>query len=121
MADEVWGTTRILVVDDEGAMSEVIRLVLEADELKNVWLAKNCEQAVAQARRVQPNVAVLDYMMPGVNGDEVAARLRVIVPGIKIVSFSAVIDVRPEWADDFVKKVEIADLPTAIRRLAPVA
>lgn len=115
------GVARILVVDDEAPISEVIRLVLEAEDLGCVWLAQDCDGAIDIARREQPNIAVLDYMMPNTNGEAIAARLREIVPDIKIVSFSAALDAAPPWADEFVNKVEIADLPAAVRRLIPAA
>lgn len=112
---------RILVVDDEVPVSEVIRFVLEADELRDVWLAHDCDQAMEVANRFQPNVVVLDYMLPNMDGESIATRLRALVPDVKIVSFSAALDTQPQWADDFVNKVEIADLPAAVRRLVPVA
>ena len=112
---------RILVVDDEVPVSEVIRFVLQADELKDVWLAHDCDEAMEVAHRVQPHVVVLDYMLPNMDGQSIAARLRALVPDVKIVSFSAALDATPPWADDFVNKVEISELPAAVRRLVPVA
>ncbi len=113
--------TRILVIDDDTRISEVVKLVLAADDFKNVWLADDGQNAIEIAERIRPTIAVLDYSMPNTDGEAVAARLREVVPDIKIVSFSAVLDEMPQWADDFVRKVEIAELPTALRRLAPVA
>jgi PAS domain S-box-containing protein len=113
--------TRVLVVDDEGPLTEVIGMLLEANEFKSVWKAEDPRQAIELASRVKPHVAILDYQMPDLDGPAVAQALRDLFPEIKILLFSGYVEETPSWADDFVKKVSIAELPAAVRRLVAVA
>jgi CheY-like chemotaxis protein len=65
----------ILVVDDEQASAEVLGLILE-DEGYRVYSAANGEAGLARARELQPDLVILDYMMPIMNGAEVGLALR---------------------------------------------
>ena len=114
-------TTRVLVIDDEGPLTEIIGMLLEANEFKSVWKAADPREAIELAARVKPHVAILDYQMPDLDGPAVAVALRDLFPEIKILLFSGYVEETPSWADDFVKKVRIADLPAAVRRLVSAA
>jgi two-component system alkaline phosphatase synthesis response regulator PhoP len=67
--------TRILMVDDEPAIVETVRAYLEAEGYA-VQAAADGSAALKLARRFQPNVIVLDLMLPGLDGLEVLRRLR---------------------------------------------
>jgi PAS domain S-box-containing protein len=112
--------TRVLVVDDEGPLTEVIGMLLEANDFKSVWKANDPYKALDLARRIKPHVAIVDYRMPGIDGQGVASALREMLPKIKIILFSGTLEETPVWADEFVQKFQIADLPSVVRRLAPV-
>jgi DNA-binding NarL/FixJ family response regulator len=66
---------RILIVDDNAHVRNALRLCLE---LNSSWQvcgeAENGEDAVTMAGHLNPDVVLLDYAMPGMNGVE-AARL----------------------------------------------
>ena len=113
--------TRVLVVDDEGPLTEVVGMLLEANDFKSVWKAQDPATAVELADRIKPHIAIIDFLMPGVDGAALAAELREVIPGIKIVLFSGALEDAPSWADEFVRKVQIAELPDVIRRLSSVA
>jgi len=66
---------RILVVDDEADLVETIRFRLE-QEGHQVLTAVDGLQGLATARSEQPDLIVLDVMMPGENGYRVAHQLR---------------------------------------------
>ncbi|MBM2831222.1 MAG: DNA-binding response regulator [Dehalococcoidia bacterium] len=66
---------RILVVDDEPEILSFIRRGL-AYEGYTVDAASNGAEALAKAREQQPDLVVLDIIMPGMDGIEVAKRLR---------------------------------------------
>ena len=66
----------VLVVDDEPHIRAVLRGYLEADG-HVVVEAGDGEQALAAAGRDQPDLVLLDVMMPGIDGLEVLRRLRV--------------------------------------------
>jgi CheY-like chemotaxis protein len=65
----------ILVVDDELGSAEILSLILE-DEGYRTFCAVNGQLALAQARDVVPDLVVVDYMMPLMNGAEFTRELR---------------------------------------------
>ena len=66
---------RILVVDDEEDILELVRYNL-AGEGFEVLLAETGEQAIKVAGSEQPDLIILDLMLPGINGIEVAKTLK---------------------------------------------
>nr|WP_242511664.1 response regulator transcription factor [Cellulomonas sp. HLT2-17] len=66
---------RALVVDDEAALVRVVAAYLERDGFDVVTAADGFE-ALELARTTQPDVVVLDVMMPGIDGIEVCRQLR---------------------------------------------
>ena len=66
---------KVLVADDEPDILEILKYNLE-NEGYMVITAKNGDEAVEKAKRNQPDLIVLDIMMPGKNGVEVCEILR---------------------------------------------
>ena len=99
---------RILAVDDEHLVLELIRRSLEAANFE-VTLAPDGSAALQLFHRVQPHLVVLDLMMPGMSGWEVCSRLRAIstVPIIMLTALTAQEDIIKglnAGADDYVVK-----------------
>ena len=67
---------RILVVDDEPGMTRMLRRNLESTGRYEVRTENSGDAALAAARDFHPDFILLDVMMPGVDGGEVAARLK---------------------------------------------
>lgn len=65
----------ILVVDDELANAEVLSLILE-EEGYRVFCASNGRQGLDRVAEVRPDLVVLDFMMPVMNGAEMGHALR---------------------------------------------
>jgi len=65
----------ILVVDDELGSAEVLSLILE-EEGYRAFCAVNGRQALIQARDVVPDLVIVDFMMPLMNGAEFSRELR---------------------------------------------
>lgn len=65
----------ILVVEDEASIHRVVRAYLEHEGFR-VVLAENGPDALREAELSQPELVILDLMLPGMDGMEVAARLR---------------------------------------------
>jgi DNA-binding response OmpR family regulator len=72
---ETGSRTRVLVVDDEPSIREIIRGFLERDGMTVVEAADG-PSAVEIARDAAPDVVVLDLMLPGFDGLEVLRRIR---------------------------------------------
>jgi CheY-like chemotaxis protein len=64
----------VLLVDDERAIRTICRVNLEGDGIA-VAEAEDGSEALAQIRRAQPSLVLLDVMMPGIDGWSVAAQL----------------------------------------------
>lgn len=102
---------KILIADDEPDILEIIQYNLQ-NEGYEVATAKNGNQAIEQARRFNPDLIILDIMMPGKNGIEVCNILR-MQPAFNdtlIIFLTALSDEGTEvkgletGADDFVTK-----------------
>jgi two-component system alkaline phosphatase synthesis response regulator PhoP len=102
---------KILIADDEPDILEIIQFNLQGEGFE-VITAKNGDEALEQARRHQPQLIMLDVMMPGKTGIEVCRMLRQ-QPEFKstlIVFLSALSDETTELtgletgADDYLTK-----------------
>lgn len=67
---------RILVVDDEAAITRLIKLNLEAAGGYLVFTENRADRVLDAARSFQPDLALLDIMMPGALGTDIAAQLQ---------------------------------------------
>ncbi|MBW8882376.1 MAG: response regulator, partial [Asticcacaulis sp.] len=68
-------TARVLIVDDIPANVRLLQAKLEA-EYYDVLAAHDGQVAIAMAAEFQPDIILLDVMMPGVDGYEVCRRLK---------------------------------------------
>lgn len=66
---------RILVVEDEPDIAEVIRITLSAEGYDVEWVA-NGEDAITALENERINLILLDIILPGMDGHEVCRRLR---------------------------------------------
>src|ERR1700722_16421095 len=82
---QVW---QILVVDDETAVCETIKMVLEHDGHK-VQVANNGEEALALLERSKFDLVTTDFSMLGMNGDTLAAAIKERIPKQPILMISA--------------------------------
>src|SRR5213082_2462738 len=85
---------KILLVDDEPGMLRYIRTLLEVDDYK-VATASTGEEALDRVQKgLQPDLVLLDLLMPGIDGLQTLEQLRQIRPGTKVVMLSCVSDTR---------------------------
>jgi CheY-like chemotaxis protein len=113
--------TRILVVDDEPALVEVLSSILEGEGYE-VYSASNGREGIERAQNLLPDLVILDYLMPGLNGAEVGDALRSAARThhIKILMSSSLSEhaVRPRFAgyDAYARKPY--DMRTALALIA---
>lgn len=82
-------TIRVLIADDHHLVRAGIRSLLEKHEHINViGEAEDGQQAVTLARKLEPDVVIMDIGMPRLNGLEATARIRTLVPACQIVVLS---------------------------------
>lgn len=120
---------KILIADDEPDILEIIQYNLKLEGY-DVAVAKNGDEAIEEAKRFNPDLIILDIMMPGKNGLEVCNLLR-MQPAFKetlIIFLSALSDEGTEvkgletGADDYITKpvspkVLISKVNALFRRL----
>lgn len=78
---------RVLVVDDDPNVAEVVTLYLEREGF-GVEVARDGHVALDRALAVPPDLVVLDLMLPGIDGLEVCRRLRALAP-VPVVMLTA--------------------------------
>lgn len=113
---------RILLVDDEPDILLLLQAMLTAPTWEIVGKAASGEDAVRVASYLTPDVAVVDYMMPGMHGMEVAERLKGVHPDCEVVLFSAYdvaddADLSP-FVDHFLAKTNVSALGPLLERVA---
>ena len=112
---------KVLIVDDDEEVRHVLRLMCEMEEYDVVGEAANALEAVSLAMSDRPDVVILDYLMPHVNGEGTAILLRTICPDARIVAFSAVLDSKPEWCDSYLNKARVSEIAPLLERLLTAA
>src|SRR5678815_110753 len=78
---------RILVIDDEAAIRDSLRMILEYENYEFAGAASGPD-GVAQVRRDPPDMVVLDIKMPGTNGLETLAEIRKIDEAVPVAMMS---------------------------------
>ncbi|MBV7364106.1 response regulator transcription factor [Actinomycetaceae bacterium TAE3-ERU4] len=101
-------SARILVVDDDVALAEMIGIIMESEGFEAAF-CDNGIQAVETFRRVKPDLILLDIMLPGMDGIEICKRIRTEsdVPIVMLTAKSDTTDVvagLEAGADDYVQK-----------------
>jgi CheY-like chemotaxis protein len=117
---------RVLVADDDGLIRTLLRnLFKDESDYELCAEAKNGEEAVALAKLHEPDLILLDFSMPVMNGVAAARELKKIMPNIPIILFTLFPPAATESAlgefsvDRIVPKGEVSHLMTHIRQLAP--
>jgi two-component system response regulator MtrA len=99
---------RLLVVDDDTALAEMIGIVLEAEGFQPIYCADGA-QAPEVFRSESPDLILLDLMLPGMDGIEVCRTIRAEsdVPIVMLTAKSDTLDVvagLEAGADDYIAK-----------------
>lgn len=76
MNDDYLLDKRILLVDDERELLDLLLSILTEYGFRNVETAKNVKEALAQAEKSRPELAVLDVMLPDGNGFDLMKQLK---------------------------------------------
>jgi two-component system response regulator MtrA len=102
------GRGRVLVVDDDAALSEMLTIVLRNEGFES-RVCPSGDRALAEFRDYRPDVVLLDLMLPGKDGIDVCKEIRAEsgVPIVMLTAKSDTIDVvvgLESGADDYVVK-----------------
>ena len=114
---------RVLIADDHAVVREGLRgfLALQED-VEVVGEAADGEEAVAAAERLTPDVALVDLVMPHVDGIEAIKRMRTVAPGTRVIVLTSFADedkmlpaVRAGAVGYLLKDVDPQQLVAAVR------
>jgi DNA-binding NarL/FixJ family response regulator len=85
--------TRVLIADDHDVVRQGLRTFLELDtDLEVVGEATDGHEAVDAARRLRPDVVLMDLLMPGLDGIAATKLIRQELPGTEIVALTSVLE-----------------------------
>jgi two-component system response regulator MtrA len=113
-------TVRVLVVDDDPALAEMLGIVLSASDFEASFVADG-DQALEAFRSTRPDIVLLDLMLPGLDGVDVCRAIRAesTVPIVMLTAKGDTVDVvsgLEAGADDYVvKPFKPAELVARIR------
>ncbi|KAF0247556.1 MAG: response regulator with CheY-like receiver AAA-type ATPase and DNA-binding domain, partial [bacterium] len=79
---------KILIVDDEVAICEILSYLVQSEDF-NPLIAYNGDAALKTIRYESPDLVLLDFIMPGINGLEVIKHARELVPNLPIIMITA--------------------------------
>jgi len=84
---------KVLIVDDEAAFTNIVKLTLEGKEEFDVCVENDPRQAIATARKFWPDIIILDVVMPELDGGEVHTQLMSdpILKRIPIIFLTAIV------------------------------
>ena len=106
------GKRKVLIVDDDEELVELIADVLDRDGRFEVRIANNGFDAGMVVKEYRPDLIVLDVMLPDINGKEVCQRVRSdkTMDDVRIICISGMVEedkvaeLRASGADDFLHK-----------------
>ncbi len=115
--------TRVLIVDDHGVVREGLRAYLELEpDIQVVGEAKDGLEAVRRAAELQPDVVLMDLVMPNMDGVDATSRIKEQQPATHIIILTSFLDdervvpaIRAGATSYLLKDVAAADLARAIR------
>src|SRR4051812_46616058 len=82
-------STRILIADDHPLTRDALAGLLEQHGFAVVGTADDGAEAIEEARRLQPDIVVLDLSMPGLDGLSALPRIRDAAPACEVVVLTA--------------------------------
>lgn len=106
------GARKVLVVDDDEDLVELMVDVFKRDGRFEIRTANNGFDAGMQVKEFRPDLVVLDVMLPDINGKEVCQRVRSddSLEAVKIICISGMVeqdkvaDLKAAGANDFIQK-----------------
>lgn len=85
-------SVRVAVIDDTRHVREMLASMLTLDGFTVVGQGSNGEEALKLATEVRPDVLVIDYAMPGMDGLAAARMVKKLVPEQPIILYTAYLD-----------------------------
>jgi two-component system response regulator NreC len=82
-------TLKVLVVDDHAVVRTGLKLLLNTEDgIEVVGEAANADEAILRAKLLEPDIVLMDVVMPGRSGIEATAELHELLPETKVLMLS---------------------------------
>ncbi len=112
---------RVLVIDDDPVFGRIARRAAKvafADSKVDITRAKDAEEGLREAQRWMPQLLLLDYNMPGLNGAEMLSRVRAMPGGeaVSVIVMSGEIDEEQRWRFSSLGVRDYVEKPTDFDR-----
>ena len=107
--------TAVLIVDDSLEIRDLVSRLLEREGFTVVGGAATSQEALELGEQHQPDFILLDFLMPQMNGAQLAPLLREKIPNTRIIAFSGFLADKPNWADDFLDKRKMSDVAKVLK------
>jgi two-component system, NarL family, response regulator LiaR len=119
-------TIRILITDDHGVVRQGLRMFLSLDpDIHVVGEAENGQEALEMARELEPDVVLMDLLMPVMDGIKATRAIRSELPEVEVVALTSVLEdasvtgaVRAGAIGYLLKDADAEELHRAIRGAA---
>jgi NarL family two-component system response regulator LiaR len=117
---------RIMITDDHGVVRQGLRMFLSLDpDIQVVGEAENGQEALEMARELEPDVVLMDLLMPVMDGISATQAIRAELPEVEIVALTSVLEgasvagaVRAGAIGYLLKDTDAEELHRAIRGAA---
>ncbi|MGH3116176.1 MAG: response regulator [Gaiellales bacterium] len=126
LPEEALAPVRVALVEDNKVFREALEMLLELrSDVKVVASAEDGNEVVALCREHNPDVVLMDYRLPGIDGVEATAALHQACPDVAVVCLTASANLREMEALKqagavacLTKDEELDDIVAAIRAAA---
>jgi CheY-like chemotaxis protein len=111
-----YSLVRVLIADDEPLFAEALKLLLSADErIEVVGRAADGSEAVELARKLEPDLVLMDLSMPGIDGFGATEQIAAALDGVRVLVLTGsedpadVAKARKAGASGYITKDQIAE------------
>jgi two-component system, NarL family, response regulator LiaR len=85
--------TRVLITDDHGVVRQGLRMFLSLDpDIQVVGEAENGQEALAMVRDLEPDVVLMDLLMPVMDGISATKAIRAALPEVEVIALTSVLE-----------------------------
>lgn len=107
---------KVLVIDDEAGFTKLLKMNLEKSGEFEVRVENNSMKALASAREFGPDVILLDVVMPGMDGGDVAAQFQedARLKSVPVVMLTALVSPGETSPDAVAQSGSLAILPKPV-------
>ncbi len=114
---------RVLIVDDHGVVREGLRAYLELEpDIQVIGEARDGQEAVRRASELQPDVVLMDLVMPNMGGVDATTRIKEQQPHVHVIVLTSFLEddqvvpaIKAGATSYLLKDVAASDLARAIR------